>query len=119
TTPPASHAGQIQTTNNFAGSQSFEILGNRVPDDGTFNHNTFWFRSAPAATAFNPVANGTPFVTISTRQNVTGTPPVTVNDLPFVGVYMEGYDSLGNQNTIGSVLRNINGGITVLAGPGI
>jgi hypothetical protein len=112
--PGSNGAGQIQTSNVFAGSQSFEVIGNRLQNDVTFSANTFWFRSATPATAFNPVANGTPFVTISTKEYVSGTPPVATSDMPFVGVYMEGFTSTGTQQTVTAVLRNLNGGITVL-----
>jgi hypothetical protein len=112
--PGSNGAGQIQTGTVFAGTQSFEVIGTRLQNDTTFSANTFWFRSATPATAFNPVANSTPFVTISTKQYVSGTPPVATSDMPFVGVYMEGFTSNGTQQTVTSVLRNINGGITVL-----
>src|SRR5207245_1749677 len=85
---PANGAGQIQTSTVFAGTQSFEVIGSRLVNDPTFSAQTFWFRNFPTfATAFNPVANGTPFVIVSTKQHVTGTPPVTTSDMPFVGVY--------------------------------
>jgi len=113
----ANGAGQIQNAVSFApGTQSFEIIGQRLVNDTTFSAQTFWFRNAPAG-AINPVGSGTPFVTISTRQQVSGTPPVTTSDMPFVGVYMEGYTAGGTQQALTSVMRNANGGITVV-GPG-
>jgi hypothetical protein len=116
-TPVANHAGQIVANTPFAGTQSFQVLGNRLQNDPAFSGQTFWFRSA-APGAISPVASGTPLVTMSTQQNVTGTTPVNINDMPFVGLYMEGHPASGPQNTITSVLRNINGGITVLGPAG-
>jgi hypothetical protein len=113
---PQNGAGQIQNAVAAAGTQSFEIIGQRLVNDSTFSAQTFWFRNA-AAGAINPVGSGTPFVTVSTRQQVSGTPPVTTSDMPFVGVYLEGYTAGGTQQALTSVLRNANGGVTVL-GPG-
>src|SRR5262245_1745764 len=113
---PANGAGQVQTANVFAGTQSLAIIGSRLQNDTTFSAQTCWFRNFPTfATAFNPVASGNPFVIINTRQFVASTLPTT--EMPFVGVYMEGYTSTGTQQALTSIFRNANGGATVL-GPG-
>jgi hypothetical protein len=82
-------------------------------DDTGFSGQGFWFRNYPTfAGSFNPTANGTPLVHMSVMEYVSGTPPVTTADMPFVGVYMEGYTATGQQQQIGAVLLNINNGVT-------
>jgi hypothetical protein len=106
-------AGQIVTANPFAGTQAFRIDGTKLFQDMSFGNSTLWFRNA-AAGAINPVASGTPFVTVSTRQRVDSS-GITIADMAFVGIYLEGYTATGTQQTLTSVLRNVNtGGITVV-----
>jgi PEP-CTERM motif len=109
---PAGGAGQIVNVNAFAGTQAFRIDGTKLFNDPQFFASTFWFRSA-AVGAISPVASGTPFVTVSTRQRVDTT-GITVGDMPFVGVYLDGYTGTGTQLGITNVFRNVNGGVTVL-----
>ena len=74
---PANGAGQIQNSIVFSPTQAFNIIGNRLVNDSTFSAQTFWFRNFPTfAGSFNPVANGTPFVIVNTKEHVSGTPPV-------------------------------------------
>jgi hypothetical protein len=112
---PAGGAGQIVAVNPFAGTQSFRIDGTKLFNDTTFGGSTFWFRNA-AAGAINPVGSGTPFVSVSTRLRVEST-GITVGDMPLVGVYLEGYTAGGQQQSLTTVARNVNGGVTVV-GPG-
>jgi hypothetical protein len=107
-------AGLVQNSLVHSGAQAFHINGPRLFNDPTFGGQSFWYRSYPsAATAFNPVANGTPVVSMKFNQYVSGT-LINVTDMPLVGIYMEGYTSGGTQAALGSLLLNLNGGVTAI-----
>ncbi len=107
-------AGLIQNSVVHSGAQAFHINGPRLFNDPNFGGQTFWYRNFPsAATAFNPVANGTPVVNMKFHEFVTGT-ALNITDMPLVGVYMEGYTPGGTQAALGSLLLNLNGGVTAI-----
>jgi hypothetical protein len=107
-------AGLVQTGTVHSGLQAFHVNGPRLFDDPTFGGQTFWYQNYPvAATAFNPVSSGTPIVQMNFDQRVNST-GITISDMPFVGVYMEGYSANGDQQAIGTLALNLNRGITAI-----
>jgi PEP-CTERM motif len=106
-------AGNIQSGTVFAGSQAFQINGSRLFDDSNFSGQTFWYRNYPTpGSAYNPVLNGRPIVSVNYDQRVTSV-PLNLNEMPLVGSYMEGYAQTdGTQHALGAVMFNQNGGIT-------
>jgi PEP-CTERM motif len=105
-------AGVVQTATFQSGLQAFHVNGPRLFDDPNFGGQTFWYQNYPvAANAFNPVNSGTPIVQMNFDQRVNST-GITVSDMPFVGVYMEGYTASGQQQAIGAIVLNLNRGAT-------
>lgn len=105
-------AGIVQSSFVQSGSQAFHINGQRLTNDPDFGPQSFWYRNYPtAAGAYNPVANGTPIVRVNYNQYVSGT-AINTSEMPFVGLYLEGYTAGGSQTSLGSLLLNLNGGVT-------
>lgn len=105
-------AGVIQSSIVQSGSQAFRIDGTRLTNEPNFGPLSFWYRNYPtAAGAYNPVASGTPIVRVNYNQFVSGT-AINLTEMPFVGLYLEGYTPGGSQTSLGSLLLNLNGGVT-------
>lgn len=108
-------AGNIQSAVMQSGAQAFHIDGPRLFNDGALGGQTFWYRNFPSAgSAFNPTANGSPIVQYQFSQLVTSS-PLNLTEMPLVGVYMEGYSQSGSQQqVVGSLQFNLNGGLTAI-----
>jgi hypothetical protein len=109
---PANTAASIQTATVFAGTQALQISGPALVNDTTFAGGNFWYRSSPFATAYNPVGSNTPIVRVEAQTRTSGD-LVLATDIPFAGFHLEGYTSLGIQQSITPVMVNLNGGVTV------
>jgi hypothetical protein len=111
---PTPSAGMIQTGTVFAGSQAFQIVGSQLQSTSALGYGdaNFWYFGFSAASAFNPVARGNPFVHMQFEGRVSGALALN-SDIPFAGPYLEGYTASGTQQALTPVLFNVNGGITV------
>lgn len=105
-------AGQIQTTTTASGTRALQVVGPSLQNNVAFQGGNFWYRSSTFATAYNPVGSGTPFVQVQYQGRTSGAIPLN-NDIPFAGVYLEGYTASGVQQAITPVFVNLNGGVTV------
>jgi hypothetical protein len=97
-----SSAGIIQSSTTFAGVRALQVIGPNLVNDIGFSFQTFWFQDR-TSNPFNPVLNGTPIVRTTWRQLITGTTS-DLSQMPFVGVYFEGFNAAGVQQQITSVL---------------
>jgi hypothetical protein len=112
--PSFGTAGTIQTTTTFSGAQAFQITGANLFNNTTFQGGNFWLRSLPfnGSGSYNPVGAGTPFVQVQYQSRTSGA-IVLNNDIPYAGVYLEGYTAFGIQQSITPIYVNQNGGVTV------
>jgi hypothetical protein len=113
--PLFTSAGVIQNTTTFSGTQAFQVVGQSLQNNTPFQGGNFWFRSSSFATAYQPTGpggQGTPFVQVSFQSRTSGAVQLNT-DIPFAGVYLEGYTASGQQQAITPVFVNLNGGVTV------
>jgi hypothetical protein len=113
--PATGTAGTIQTATTFSGPQAFQITGPNLINNTTFQGGNFWFQSYSTANGFNPVGSGKPFVQVQYQARSSGAIQLN-NDIPFAGVYLEGYANtiIGPmQQSITPIYVNLNGGVTV------
>lgn len=94
-------AGVVQSSTTFSGSRAVQVIGPNLFDDGGFAGQTFWYQDRTAS-PFNPVANGTPVVRTTWRQMLQGTQGNTAQ-MPFAGVYFEGFNAANQQQVITTV----------------
>jgi len=77
---------------------------------------TFWFQDRTGS-PFNPVLNGTPIVRTTYRQMLTGSAGDT-SQMPFAGIYFEGFNAGGTQQQITSVFIDNAERLTVITAAG-
>lgn len=110
--PTNSAAATVQATTVNTPANAVQITGNLLSSNPTFSGGNFWYQSYTTSTGYQPVASGTPYVQASFqgRRTTTGT---IFNDIPFAGIYLEGFTAGGVQQSLTPVMLNRNGGVTV------
>ncbi len=106
--PTSGTAGSIQTATVASGTQAFQIAGPALVNNTTFGGGNFWFQP----TDYNPVASATPHVIVDFKS-FTPAGIALPTDIPFAGVYIEGFNSFGLQQAVSPIMVNANGGVTV------
>ncbi len=105
-------AGIVQSALTFSGNRAVQVIGPNLFNDINFSYSTFWWQDRTGS-PINPVALGTPIVRTTWRQYVTGT-TATLGQMPFAGVYFEGFTAGGVQQMITSVLFDNADSITAI-----
>ena len=97
-------AGVVQSATTFAGSRAVRIIGPNMFDDPTFSGQTFWYHdwTGGANSTAPPFTPGNSIVRTTYRQMLTGTQGNT-SQMPFAGVYFEGFTAGGTQQMITAV----------------
>lgn len=106
-------AGRVQTAVTFGGTaQAAQIRGTSLSTNIGLSGGNFYYQFYGPDAGYQPVASGTPFVQVGFQGNTSGALG-TPSDIPFAGVYLEGYTAGGSQQSLTPVMMNLNGGVTV------
>jgi hypothetical protein len=110
--PSNGTAGVIQAQTFQSAGQAFQMAGPNLINNTAFSGGNYWYKSYGFGSGFNPVGSGNAFVQVEYKGRASGSVPL-ITDIPFAGVYLEGYTNIGLQQSITPIYINLNGGVTV------